>query len=143
MIDQNDVSSYNETKKGALAFNTTKNFYKKNTQQFPNILSNNTREKSTNRKSVNIKLENIFGTNKKSDFLSKNSNLKGNNKLSPQLDNIISNFDFRLETEKKPKLVDKAKLFLRKFTKKKIINKNEFLLFTKARPYRYMTSEGK
>ena len=143
MIEQNDVSSYNETKKGALAFNTTKNFYKKNTQQFPNILSNNTREKSTNRKSVNIKLENIFGTNKKSGFLSKNSNLKGNSKLSPQLDNIISNFDFRLETEKKPKLVDKAKLFLRKFTKKKIINKNEFLLFTKARPYRYMTSEGK
>ena len=27
--------------------------------------------------------------------------------------------------------------------RKKKIKKNEFLLFTKARPYRYMTSEGK
>ena len=142
MINKNELSSYNETKKGNLLFNTNKNFYKKNTQQFP-TLNSNTKEKTRNRKSVNLKYDDMFDTNKKVTFLSKNRELKRNSILSKQNGNTISNFDLNLGSLKKPKLVDKAKLFLKKFTKKKIINKNEFLLFTKARPYRYMTSEGK
>ena len=76
-------------------------------------------------------------------YLSKNRNSIRKSIFSSKNGNKISNFELNLDSINTIKKEDRAKRFLRKFTKKKIVKKDEFLLFTKARPYRYMTSESK
>ena len=145
MIDKNDISSYNETKKGMALFDTNKKFFKKNTQQLPSLFSNSLKNKTKSRKSLNINLEDILESNKikKISYASKNKDSMKKNIFSSKSGKTLSNFETNLDEIKPTKKVDRAKSYLRKFNKKKIIKKNEFLLFTKARPYRYMTSEGK
>ena len=149
IINKNDISSYNETKKGILLFDSNKkNFMKKNTQELPKVLNNNLKNKTINRKSVNLNLEDILVSNKlrnkkKVSYLSKNKDIIKEKVFTPENGNTITKFELDLDSIKPKRKLDREKTYLKKFTKKKIINKNEFLLFTKARPYRYMTSEGK
>ena len=148
IINKNDISSYNETKKGMLLFDSNqKNFLKKNTQQLPNVITNNLKNKTINRKSVNLNLEDILVSNKlknkKVSYLTKNKDTIRKSIFLPDNGNTIGKFELDLESIKPKRRLDREKTYLKKFTEKKIINKNEFLLFTKARPYRYMTSEGK
>ena len=148
IINKNDISSYNETKKGMLLFDSNqKNFLKKNTQQLPNVITNNLKNKTINRKSVNLNLEDILVSNKlknkKVSYLTKNKDTIRKSIFLPDNGNTIGKFELDLESIKPKRRLDREKTYLKKFTEKKLINKNEFLLFTKARPYRYMTSEGK
>jgi len=148
IINKNDISSYNETKKGMLLFDSNqKNFLKKNTQQLPNVITNNLKNKTINRKSVNLNLEDILVSNKlknkKVSYLTKNKDTIRKSIFLPDNGNTIGKFELDLESIKPKRRLDREKTYLKKFTEKKIINKNEFLLFTKARPYRYMISEGK
>ena len=149
IINKNDISSYNETKKGILLFDSNKkNFMKKNTQELHKLLNNNLKNKTINRKSVNLNLEDILVSNKlrnkkKVSYLSKNKDIIRENVFTPENGNTITKFELDLDSIKPKRKLDREKTYLNKFTKKKTINKNEFLLFTKARPYRYMTSEGK
>ena len=145
MIDKNDISSYNETKKGMLLFDSNKKFLKKNTQELPNVFSSTLKNKNINKKSLNLNLEDIFESCKlkKALHLSKNKDTTRKSFFSPENGKTTNKFDINLDDVKTTKRVDREKSYLRKFTKKKIINKNEFLLFTKARPYRYMTFEEK
>ena len=143
IINKNDISSFNETKKGMFLFNNNKKFSKQKTQQFPTLFNSNTKNKNSNRKSINLNFEEILEDNKKTPYLSKNRNSIRKSIFSSKNGNKISNFELNLDSINTIKKEDRAKMFLRKFTKKKIVKKDEFLLFTKARPYRYMTSESK
>ena len=142
-INKNDISSFNETKKGMFLFNSNKKFSKQKTQQFPTLFNSNTKNKNSNRKPINLNFEEILEDNKKTPYLSKNRNSIRKSIFSSKNGNKISNFELNLDSINTIKKEDRAKRFLRKFTKKKIVKKDEFLLFTKARPYRYMTSESK
>ena len=142
MINKDDISSFNETKKRML-FDSNKKFLKQNTQQFPTIFNSNLKSKNSKRKSINLNFDEILEDNKKVSYLSKNRDLIMKNIITPNNGKTVSKFELNLDNINTLKRKDRTSSFLRKFTKKKKIKKDEFLLFTKARPYKYMTSFGK
>ena len=149
IINKNDVSSYNETKKSTLLVDTKKKILKKNTQNFPNIFSNNfnsyPNKSKTNNKTLNLKFEEFFENNKKVPYSSKNKDLNRKSVFSSKNRKTLGNFDLYLNSiniYSTNKNIN-TNNYLTRYSKKKKIKKNEFLLFTKARPYRYMTSEAK
>ena len=92
-----------------------------------------------------LSLDNNFNYDKKVLTLSKNRNILGNQRIfSPLLKNNFKSLESktfrkgakltRNKSMEPKKIKDKNK-----FEKIKKINKNTFLLFTKARPYRYMS----
>ena len=149
IIDKNDITSYNETKKGILLFdNNNKKFLKKNTQNLPKIFNNNftsnNKDKSNN-KTLNLNFEEIFENNKKASYLNKNRNLNRKSAFSSKNRKPSGNFYLNMVNINSNLATKHIKTnnYLTKYSKRKKIKNNEFLLFTKARPYRYMTSEGK
>ena len=149
IINKNDVSSYNETKKSTLLVDTKKKILKKTTQNFPNIYSNNfnsyPNKNKTNNKTLNLKFEEFFENNKKVPYSSKNKDLNRKSVFSSKTRKTLGNFDLYLNSiniHPTNKNIN-TNNYLTRYSKKKKIKKNEFLLFTKARPYRYMTSEAK
>ena len=144
IINKNEISSLNETKKNMLLFDTNKKFLKKNTQLFPNITSKFNNKLGYN-KTINLNFDEILESNAKVTYLSKNRDLIGKNIISSQNGKTMSNFEFNVDginlgDKNKNK---RHKSFIKKVKKKVKIKKDEFLLFTKAIPYRYLTSEGK
>ena len=149
IINKNDISSYNETKKSNLLNDSKNKFLKTNTQNFPNIFANNfnnySNKNKTNNKTLNLKFEEIFENNKKGPYSNKNNNLNRKSVYSSKNRKTLGNFDLYLNSINIHSTNNyiKSNKNLNSYSKKKKIKKNEFLLFTKARPYRYMTSEGK
>ena len=144
IINKNDVSSYNETKKGMTMFDTNKKFLKKNTQNLPSIFNNNFNSNKTNKnnnKTLNLNFDEILQNNKTASYLSKNRKSVISSKNRKTLSNFeldMKNMNINLANNNL-----NTNVYFNRYSKKKKIKKNEFLLFTKARPYRYMTSEGK
>ena len=149
IINKNDLSSYNETKKSNLLNDNKNKFLKTNTQNFPNIFANNfnsySNKNKTNNKTLNLKFEEIFENNKKGPYSNKNNDLNRKSVYSSKNRKTLGNFDLYLNSINIHSTNNyiKSNNNLNRLSKKKKIKKNEFLLFTKARPYRYMTSEGK
>ena len=126
IINKNDISSHYETK-NISEKTKTELWLKKNNPQLP-IISQNTLNTNND-----INFLGNFTINKRVSFLNKNKNAEKSNILS-----TINSFEFKLNNN------ERKKTYNNKFRKKKKSKKDEFLLFTKARPYRYMmTSEGK
>ena len=82
-------------------------------------------------------------TKKKVSFFNKNRNSIKSNIFTPQNKNNKNNLELNLESIDSVRKKGRTNSLLRKFSTRKKLKKNEFLLFTKARPYRYMTSEAK
>ena len=142
IINKNEISSLKEKKKNMLLFDTNKKFMKKNTQFFPNITSKFNTKLGYN-KTINLNFDEILESNAKVTYLSKNRDLIGKNISSPKNGKTVTNFEFNIDGINSGNKNKRHKSFIKKFKKKVKIKKDEFLLFTKAIPYRYLTSEGK
>ena len=133
IINKNEISSVSETK--------NKLFLKKNTQQFPSILKNNLINRKSMSRTINLNDLNYGDNSPNNKRASISSQKKDGAKKS--LLYPLNNFTLKLKDMKSINNNEKNKTYSINFKKKKKKPKNEFLLFTKARPYRYMTSEGK
>jgi hypothetical protein len=145
IINNNDISSINETKKGMLKFDGKRKSIQKNKNRFPSIFKNNLELKKINENAGELDFDKILNDNtkKKVSFFNKNRNSIKSNIFTPQNINNKNNLELNLESIDSVRKKGRTNSLLRKFSTRKKLKKNEFLLFTKARPYRYMTSEAK